>query len=196
MPVPFLRVVELLEATEAIQTDSSLPPTKAKTLVKDLIYRWFSSNRRDIGRDPKTVIAIQSTLQPTLRPDRVYQLREDGLARAVVKALCITGTRRGDDLIHWRTRGDLGEAVRRVIREADCQGSKVTVEQVDEVLDKLAARSHFSNKELVGRVRTGQLAPPAELLELFNRLSSVEGKWLTRCILKSLAPVQIPGMCG
>ncbi|KAI5854372.1 hypothetical protein BZA05DRAFT_472984 [Tricharina praecox] len=192
MPVPFLRVVELLEAIEALQSNHSLPPTKVKTLVKALIYRWFSSNRCDIDGDPKTVLAIQSTLQPALRPDRVYMLREEGLAKAVTKALCIAGTGRGNDLAQWRTCGDLGEAVRRVMRGVDCEGGKVTVGQVDELLDKLAARSHFSNKELARRVRTDQLAPPAELLELFNQLSSVEGKWLTRCILKSLAPVRMP----
>ena len=193
MPVPFLRVVELLETIETLQSNPNLPPAKVKTLVKDRIYKWFSANRRDIGGGAKTVLAIQSTLQPGLRPDRVYRMREEGLAKAVVKALCIAGTRRGNHLTQWRMCGDLGEAVRRVMREADREGGKVLVEQVDEALDRLAARSRFSNKELVQRVRAESLGAPEEPLNLFNRLCSVEAKWLTRCILKCLAPVQMPG---
>jgi DNA ligase-4 len=200
MPVLLKKVVELLEEVELRQLDPKPTHSKRWHAVKDLINEWFDENRTDIGQNPQTVLAIMSALLPDLRPDRVYMLPEGLLSKALAKALFIAGTRREDDLLNWKEATvweDLGSAVFKVMKAAEpSAGGTVTVDELDDVLNRLAAWSHFSDDELRARVKQGQpLDKRSRLLQdLFLRLNSWEGKWVTRIILKSLLPVTIPGM--
>lgn len=67
-------------------------------------------------------------------------------------------------------------------------GTEITVEEIDAVLEELAARSVFSSQ---GKKTTGRSAHEI-LAPLFRRMSSTEGKWFTRAVLKSYLPVVIP----
>jgi DNA ligase-4 len=200
MPVLLKKVVKLLEAVELRQLDPRPTHSERWRAVKDLIYEWFNENRADIGQNPQTVLAIMSALLPDLRPDRVYMLPEGLLSRALAKALFVAGTRREDDLLKWKEATvweDLGSAVFKVMRAAEpSAGGTVTIEELDGVLNRLAAWSHFSDNELRARIRQGQpLDRRSRLLQdLFLRLNSSEGKWVTRIILKSLLPVTMPGI--
>ena len=61
------------------------------------------------------------------------------------------------------------------------------------MLDRLAGRCIFSSEELQEKVAGGKTESHRELCELWPRLRSYEGKWLTRLLLKKLDPVVIPG---
>ena len=200
MPVAFAHVVELLETLERLQLN---PKTHHKTIQsksRSCLFSWFEHFRSDIANSPRTLLAIQSALLPHLRPDRVYNLREEGLSRALAKQLCVWRTRRAPDLLEWRTttrRGDLGSAVQKVMKETevDERGEAVTVEQLEDALDRLACRSVFSDAELRRRVKAagGVDTNFTPLLTLFYRLSSVEAKWVTRIVLKNHL-MKIPGV--
>jgi hypothetical protein len=199
MPIAFLEVASLFRKIETLSRQKAKAPQKStQTTVRETIFEWFEKHRGKIAYNAKTLIAILSALLPDLRPDRVYSLREDGLAKVLTKALHISGTRRETELIDYRTstkEGDLGSAVQKVVSQAETsKGGFVTVDELDEVLDKLAARCVFTSKEL-REMWKGESAEASELLKpLFFRLSSFEAKWVTRCILKSLAPAMMPGV--
>ncbi|KAF8537019.1 hypothetical protein BDD12DRAFT_848351 [Trichophaea hybrida] len=198
MPVAFLEIANLFQRIETLSRPNGKAPPQQPTrnAVKEIIFEWFGDHRSEIAHNAKTLVAILSTLLPDLRPDRVYSLREDSLAKVLTKALHISGTRRETVLIDYRTsteEGDLGSAIQKVVSQAETsKGGIVTVDELDEVLGKLAARVVFTSKELRERWK-GEPAETWDLLKpLFFRLNSFEAKWVTRCILKSLTPVIMP----
>jgi DNA ligase-4 len=99
------------------------------------------------------------------------------------------------DLSQWQIsgKGDLGECVENVMSQAENQilpGQEVTVEEIDNVLQDVASRCRFSGPT----VRRKHTAVDVDevLGSLYRRLSSRDAKWLTRMILKSYHPVQLP----
>ncbi|KAH0606339.1 uncharacterized protein H6S33_004000 [Morchella sextelata] len=73
------------------------------------------------------------------------------------------------------------------------QSLKITVEYVDGVLDQVAAKSRFSSDGLRAGLSAREEGTRADILEaLYRRLTSVQAKWVTRVVLKRLAPVEMP----
>lgn len=71
----------------------------------------------------------------------------------------------------------------------------VTVDQVHEVCDCIAARSLFSSPKLRADVQARQAAPTdtqCDLIKIFWRLRGLEAKWLVRMLLKSYSPIHVP----
>jgi DNA ligase-4 len=203
MPVLFKYVTDLLEAIEDLPSKprhAGASRDAIQLVANTYIYQWFEAYRSDIGRNPKTLAAIQSLLLPEIRPDRVYGLREDALVKVLMKVLGLVGCQRGKTLQNWRTStsdGQLATAVKKVMKEAEfsLDGANVTVEELDDVLDKLAGRYRFSSDELRKKAQDSNVCEPYTLLgPIFLRLSSLEGKWLIRCMLKNLTPVVMSGI--
>lgn len=74
-------------------------------------------------------------------------------------------------------------------------GSSVTLEELDETLDRVTATSPLSSTELRQRAEAKYEEPIRTydvLAQIFRRLYSTEAKWMVRMILKSYSPVQIP----
>lgn len=194
MPFPYTHVVQLLEALYSLATKKLEPKLfSLKARYTTLIISWFDHHRPLFASANLGTAALFSVLFPELRPDRVYSLREDGLVRVIARCLGL-GVTRQRQLGNWRldAAGDLGTMVERVMRAAEnptpSPGTEITVEEIEAALEELAARSAFSSQ---GKKTTGRSAHEI-LAPLFRRMSSTEGKWFTRAILKSYLPVVIP----
>jgi DNA ligase-4 len=80
----------------------------------------------------------------------------------------------------------------------DCEprlGPNVTLDEIDEVLDQIAASSPFSSVALKERMKQkyGQSIRRDDLLlRLFRRLRSSEVKWMIRMLSKNYNPAQVP----
>lgn len=124
----------------------------------------------------------------------MYWLQHASLARIVGRCLFL-GASRLKDLSQWQVsgKGDLGECVENVMSQAENQilpGQEVTVEEIDNILQEVASRCRFSGPNV--RRKYAAVDVDEVLGSLYRRLSSRDAKWLTRMILKSYHPVQLP----
>ncbi|KAK7219337.1 hypothetical protein V2G26_007340 [Clonostachys chloroleuca] len=74
-------------------------------------------------------------------------------------------------------------------------GPNVTLDEIDEILDQIAASSPFSSVALKERVKQKYGQPIRRdnlLLGLFRRLRSSEGKWMIRMLSKNYSPAHVP----
>ncbi|KAF8425554.1 hypothetical protein EV426DRAFT_561102 [Tirmania nivea] len=198
MPFPYMHVVSLLDPLSDIATKQ--PPPKSAVLkakYSTLITSWFNHHRPLFTATKLEPIALFSLLFPELRADRVYNLREDGLVKVIARCLGL-GVTRQQQLNNWRrdADGDLGKMVGRIMRAAEnpspSPGEEVTVEEIEKALEELASRSIFSSQSKQTPAGTATRGAHEILTPLFRRMSSNEGMWLTRAILKSYLPVVIP----
>jgi DNA ligase-4 len=193
----FSACTRLLHELEKLALSRSLDRKIIESKTRQYILEWFDSYASDMHNNPAVLLAIFSTLLPELRYDRVYGMRESTLVKILIKAMGLGNSRRRM-LENWRNlteQGDLGSAVEKVMLEAETsRAATVTVTEVDEMLDRLAGRYIFSSEELREKIKGRKEEKPYwELCELWPRLRSFEGKWLTRLLLKKLDPVMIPG---
>jgi DNA ligase 4 len=104
------------------------------------------------------------------------------------------------DLQNWKTSDglDFASCVERVMVVTDCEpscGPNVTLEELDDILDQIAATSAFSSVRLKEKIRKkyGRSARPDDLLsKIFRVLKSSEAKWLVRMLSKNYSPVCVP----
>jgi len=71
----------------------------------------------------------------------------------------------------------------------------VTFEELDEILDRIAATSSFSSLHLREKIRVKYAEPIRThnaLLILFRRLHSSKAKWMVHMLLKTYSLVQVP----
>ena len=93
---------------------------------------------------------------PERRVDRVYNLQEAKL-EAIIKPALGLGTTRLKELLWWKQISgvDFASAVEHVISATDSEirpSASVTLEEIDEVLDRAAAASPFSTVNLTSGV--------------------------------------------
>jgi len=72
---------------------------------------------------------------------------------------------------------------------------RVTLKELDEILDQIAATSPFSSMHLRRKIeakRAQSIQPHNALLSLFRWLHSSEAKWMIRVLLKTYSPVHVP----
>ncbi|KAL7274963.1 hypothetical protein RUND412_002117 [Rhizina undulata] len=195
MPFLFSHVCDLLTALETLYTaQPPLPSRKLYQKQSSYIQDWFSAYRTDItSPDPKAFTELLSILLPHLRWDRVYGIREKALARIVAKSILL-GSSRKDVLVNWRDskEAELAVVVGRIMKPTDDPlRNKVSIEEIENVLNRLAGKNRFSSealrKEKAEKTETGdEIMGP-----LWRRFSGEEGKWFTRVLLKSHC-VKIP----
>lgn len=194
MGFKFAHLCDLFSALEANRVLKA--STEARKIDPDArsISHWFYQHGKRLRAPDTNQLALLSCMFPEKRPDRVYWLQDASLARIVGRCLLLGSSRR-EELERWRTSGgvDLAQCVENVMRQAEnyiTADQEVTVEEVDAALTAIASRCRFSGP----RVRRQRTAVDVEdaLSPLYRRLSSRDAKWLTRMILKSLAPVVLP----
>ncbi|KAH7110966.1 hypothetical protein EDB81DRAFT_831394, partial [Dactylonectria macrodidyma] len=104
------------------------------------------------------------------------------------------------DLQRWKTSGglDFASSVERVMAITDCESRasrEVTLEELDDVLDQIAASSSFSSASLRERVTTKHdrsIRTDDLLSKVFRVLQSSETKWMIRIISKNYSPARVP----
>lgn len=190
-------LIDLLEALESLY--KAVPPLSSVALSKKVsshIKSWFTFHHPTIRNDPRKLVSIFSFFLPALRADRTYALREGALSKIIGRCLLL-GIGRQKDLNNWRSsnEGDFSSVVQRIMAQAENPlDGPVTVEDVEDVLNKLAARCRFSSDALRICSTAEETSAEYVLENLYRKLSSKEGKWVTRAILKCHLPVVMPGI--
>lgn len=209
MPLHFTTVCDFLSDLEELETrePSSTKPwmsfaIREKILDKwiertlpakrnKLINEWIEKNRSVIETQDTDLAALLSTLLPGRRIDRVYGIKSSRLCQ-ILRQQLIVGIR-GVALEQWKVHGSGGLpiCVEKLLSEGWCGnriGEQLTVEQVDELLGKIASQSRYSSPKV--RAKFQNVNVNKELGAVYNRcLSPNEAKWFTRLILKDLSPL-------
>ena len=100
------------------------------------------------------------------------------------------------ELNSWQERGgsDFSQCVEAVMAQAEFHepspSQEVTLQELDQALNELAARSAFSSSAI--RSYSDPREAYAILGTLLHRLQSWEAKWLVRMVLKNFSPVVVP----
>ena len=132
------------------------------------------------------------------RPDRVFNLQEKKLESIIQQAQCLRAGRL-KDLQSWRTSDgtDFASCVEHVMSATDSKPMpfpSITVEELDEILDRIAATLAFSSPDLRNRTEEKHVEPLRTndtLLRVFRIVNSSEAKWVVRMLLKTYSPVHI-----
>ncbi|KAH8800802.1 hypothetical protein F5884DRAFT_626186, partial [Xylogone sp. PMI_703] len=198
MPFPFSSLCELLNKLDENRT-KSLSASKISDLDSKTVVAWFSKHKGIIPRQGSEAVAFLSCLFPERRPDRVFGLRVGQLERIIQRAQCL-GSSRMMDLKRWKTGDslDFASCVEQVISITDCESRHspdVTLEELDDALDQIAATLAFSSASLRGKVKEkhGQPICTDDLLSgVFRALKSSEAKWMVRMLSKNYSPVCVP----
>lgn len=197
MPLLFAHLCDLLSALEdLLKRDPLLLPARLRQRSNDTVKSWFRSHRVSINSPDVDAVALLSALFPAKRTDRVYGIQSPSLTRSLRRWLLL-GSGRWPQLDQWQQpgRGDLGDCVERVLREAELPQPQfkdlVTLEQIDNALATVAAQCRFS----APRVRARQMQNDAKvsnaLENIYQRLQSREAKWFTRMILKDFSCINM-----
>ncbi|RMY58337.1 hypothetical protein D0865_02663 [Hortaea werneckii] len=192
----FSRVSTLLSRLEDIQTHGQpFLPTAKTEAVRNEIARWFKSNRSAINElGVRGGVVLLSTLLPETRTDRVYGIQSASLCRIISRSLSL-GAQRAKDLQSYREpgHGDLGRCTQRVLEGGGPPAVPVlTVQELDEVLLKLAEQCRFSDPAITTRPPSASSRDRDELIgDVLKRMQPMEAKWLIRILLKDLAPVTV-----
>ncbi|KAK5042844.1 hypothetical protein LTR84_012805 [Exophiala bonariae] len=187
MALNFLHICDLFEQLSRSQ----------KSDDRDrVIDSWCQQHNPAIVRHGVGALGLLSCLFPEKRPDRVYGLREVKLEGIIVKAAGLGHTRISEiRRLQESQRMDFASAVERVFAATDDvqeHTHSLSVMDVDQTLDRLAATCPFSAPRLRAMMGEVDQDPIDELLSIFRRLHSMETKWLIRLILKDLRPAEIP----
>jgi DNA ligase 4 len=209
MPFPFALVCDLLEELHRSSLDGK------KQQVRRGLGRWFTTHGGLINSLCHGGHALLSTLLPGRRTDRVYCIQASRL-EAIIRRAQKLGGQRFERLRRYREPGsklDLGDCVQEIwndtwtvcglldpsfhllflpsnVKQPCRDRPQVTVEEIDAVLDGIAANVRFSAPGLRARKATASLAP-CTLETLYARLAPVEAKWFTRLVLKDYRPIEL-----
>jgi len=161
MPFPFRLLCDLLNGLDQNRANKSMKAIQrlnARTVVA-----WFNKHDRIILRKETEAVAFLSCLFPERKPDRVFNLQEKRLETIIKQAQCLGATRL-KDLQNWRTvdGSDLASCVERVMAATDSKpgpGPSVALEELDKILDRIAATSSFSSVDLRERVKAKYREP-------------------------------------
>jgi DNA ligase 4 len=199
MPFKFQIFCDLLDNLSRAQTKVSSTTSAIADASTRIVNVWFDKHDSIIPRHGSEAVAFLSCMFPERRADRVYNLREAKLEAIVQHALGL-GTTRLKELRWWeQTNGaDFASSVEHIISATDSEarpGASVTLEEIDEVLDRVAAASPFSAVDLRNKINTKYPSHrPADnvLSVLLRKLHSSEAKWLIRMVLKTYSPARVP----
>lgn len=190
----FSYLCDLLSGLERNRHLKAASAAKSQNTDYHTISNWCLNHSKRIHDKETNLLALLSCLFPEKRPDRVYWLQSTSLARVIARCLYL-GSSRIKDLDQWRLQGggDLGQCVENVMSQAENQlvpGQEVSVEEIDDALQAISSRCRFSGPAV--QKSHAAVDVDEDLGPLYRRLSSRDSKWLTRMILKSYAPVQLP----
>lgn len=195
MPILFLDFCTLLSDLDSFCTrHPPLPDARREELNRRTIAQWFRKHKVFIDSTDVNAVVILSSLFPVRRTDRVYNIQALSLSRLLRRCLSL-GRGRWQQLEQWRTpgRGDLGDCVERVQREAEnpLPFNPVTLDEVDETLENIAKACRFSAPSVREGFINCDLDKSKALRPIYMRLQSRETKWLTRMILKDYGSLDL-----
>ncbi|KAI1659026.1 hypothetical protein F4813DRAFT_395465 [Daldinia decipiens] len=193
MPFPYKYICDLLQQLE----NESRKNEHRQTPARSIIETWFREHRSSLDAPENDPSAILSTLLPERRTDRVYLIQAARLESIFGKALLL-GASRLQELRRYRTPGlgvDLADCIEGILKRTpndtqDCSG--LTVEEIDDTLNCIAAACRFSSPSVRASRRTQDSRDQdRSLVTIYRQLSPRDAKWVTRLVLKNYQPVVI-----
>lgn len=195
MPFYFKWLCELLQDLESNRFKKAATDSRSTNPDIQVIVAWFDRHRTQIPRHGDAAVAFLSSLFPKRRPDRVYALQRKRLASIFGRSLGL-GTGRMKQLNGWQEKGgaDFPRCVEVIMAQAEfaepSNGDEVTLAELDQAFDEIAARSPFSSSKI--RSKDDPREASVILSPILRRLRSTEAKWLIRVLLKNFSPVDVP----
>lgn len=196
MPLHFVDFCTLLADLESVSARQ--PPLNEKK--RDEVYRrtiseWLQKHHVSVNSPDVNAAVVLSSLLPGRRTDRVYGIQIPALTKHLRKCLSI-GKGRWHQLEKWKLpkRGDLGECIERIQRQAEnpVAHNEVTLDEVDDTLAEIARANRFSAPSVRNRNPYLDDLDTCEKLKIvYCRLQSREVKWFTRMILKDYSSLNL-----
>ncbi|KAL8610583.1 hypothetical protein ACOMHN_006302 [Nucella lapillus] len=162
---------------------------KKKRFLKEFVDTWRHLHTETHADDAETTtdsfFPAMRLLLPDLERERgAYGIKENGLARLMIKVLCLgKDSADAQSLLNYRTvrtaRGDIGDFATKayfVLKPRCPQRGFLTIQQVNDALSSIASNNAAKKKEAV----------ESSVLYLLKNLSALEQKWLVRMIVKDL----------
>ncbi|KAF2174725.1 hypothetical protein K469DRAFT_685747 [Zopfia rhizophila CBS 207.26] len=198
MPFDFSILCELLNELDRNRARKSSKTPNTLSSSNEIVVSWFNKHDRIIPREGPGAVAFLSCLFPERRADRVFNLQEKRL-ESIIKQAQGLGATRLKQLQNWRTRdgADFASCIKHLMSATDAgtrYGSSITLEELNETLDRVTATSSFLSIELRQRIEPKYVEPIRThdvLSRIFRRLYSSEAKWMVCMILKDYSLVQI-----
>jgi DNA ligase-4 len=205
MPLAFAAVCELLEECYRLCVSGRS--------LRNTVESWFAHHRSRVDAHDTDIVALLSTLLPEKRPDRVYFIQAGSLEKIIGRSLALGASRIGE-LTRYRQIGsniDLAGCVEGILQSTASTSfleltvssahvsqpsqltpsHRVTMEEVDALLNRLAAKVRFSSPALRATWDPLNHRERNDLQNVYRRLSATEAKWLTRMVLKDFAPLNL-----
>ncbi|KAF5870897.1 putative atp dependent dna ligase domain protein [Botrytis fragariae] len=216
--LPFYKVCKLLDELEGlICRFPPLLPNILKEKVSDAWIRWFKLHRDTLDAMHKDDPSVLFTLKPEVLDDRDYDIHKVAFERFLARYFYMTVEQRAtfkkleegdgtlipvwnpkagrDDLV----RNDIGYRVQCIMKhigrdtnqETVFGHTKVTVQEVEDTLITIAAQNEGSSATIKSLADPSDRDTWDRLGQIYSRLQSSQGKWLTRIIHKDFG-FQIP----
>lgn len=195
MPLPFAHFCTLLSHLESHAChEPPFPRARCEELSQRTLSHWIHHHQVSVSSTHVDAVVFLSSLLPARRTDRVYGIQADSLTKTLGRSLNL-GIGRLQQLGQWKLpgRGDLGDCVERIQRQAEnaIPLVEVTLEEIDSTLASIAQGSRFSAPS-VRRAAPENNSTRIEILRcIYTRLQSREAKWFTRMILKDYGRLQL-----
>ncbi|KAI0157693.1 hypothetical protein GGR57DRAFT_52539 [Xylariaceae sp. FL1272] len=193
MPFLFTFICELLQDLE----NELQRQAKRRKDPETIIEAWFRKHRSLLNVAGNDDSAILSTLLPERRPDRVYYIQSQRLQGIFGRIQGLQQSRLRE-LRRYLEPGsglDLAECIEDILRVTpNCHGGvgRVTVEEIDGVLSRIAAACRFSAPAVRALPKTSNRDDVDDALgRIYLRLSPRDAKWFTRLVLKIYQPVVV-----
>ncbi|KAI8961546.1 hypothetical protein F5Y11DRAFT_325662 [Daldinia sp. FL1419] len=193
MPFPYRYICDLLQNLD----DESRKEEHRQTPARNVIEAWFREHRSRLDASENDPGAILSTLLPERRTDRVYLIQATRLETIFGKALLL-GISRLQELRRYRTPGlgvDLADCIEGILKQTPNgtqDGNELTVEEIDDTLNCIAAACRFSSPSIRALHRIQDSRDQDRSLDtLYRRLTPRDAKWFTRLVLKNYQPLFI-----
>ncbi|KAF7923200.1 uncharacterized protein EAE98_007905 [Botrytis deweyae] len=215
---PFYKICKLLDELEGLIC--RFPPLLPKILkekVSDAWIRWFKLHRDTLDAMYKDDPSVLFTLKPEVLDDRDYDVHKVAFERFLARYFYMTVEQRAtfkkleegdgtlmpvwnpkagrDDLV----RNDIGYRVQCIMKyigrdtnqETVFEHMKVTVQEVEDTLITIAAQNEGSSATIKSLADPNDRDTWDRLGQIYSRLQSSQGKWLTRIIHKDFG-FQVP----
>jgi DNA ligase-4 len=191
----FSSLVELLEDLERNRFRKASNASKSVNPDHAIIIQWFNRHDAKIKRTQDEGVAFLSCLFPERRVDRCFNMQETRLA-SVFGRIYQLGTARLNELRAWKDHKpvDFPSCLASILAQTEMPipqpGNEVTLEEINEALDEIAANVRSSAPTLRASATFSNTVDI--LTPILYRLRSTEAKWLVRMLLRSYYPVRIP----
>ena len=151
----FRLLCDLLNELDYNRVYKSTTTVQIQCLNVQTVVAWFNKHDLIILQKGLRAVAFLSCLFPECRPDCVFNLQEKKLESIIQQAQCL-GAGCLKDLQSWRASNstDFVLCIEQVMSATDSEPMpfpSITIEELDEILDQIAATSVFLSPDLKNR---------------------------------------------